>query len=193
METPKVLAKNMEKYLSFSIGNLHFKDSLQFLNSSLDKLVKNALGKEKDYSIMKNLRQYFDREWRNLDKEAFVMLTRKGLYTYSYMDSLARFEETSLPPRQSFFNDLTNKDITDEDHDFIHKLWKKFELKNLGELHNLYVETDTLLLFRRFRRLSKMFSGKLPIGSCSLLHCTRSKLDGSIKIYRGSSNNPNLS
>ena len=54
IQTPKVLAKNMEKYLSFSIGNLHFKDSLQFLNSSLDKLVQNALGKEKDYSIMNN-------------------------------------------------------------------------------------------------------------------------------------------
>ena len=98
--TPKVLAKNMEKYLSFSIGSLHFKDSLQFLNSSLDKLVQNALGKEKDYSIMRNLRQYFDRKWSNLDEEAFMRFMRKGVYPYSYMDIFARIEETSLPPKK---------------------------------------------------------------------------------------------
>ncbi len=157
IQTPQVLAKTMEKYLSFTIGSLHFNDSLQFLNSSLDKLVQNALGKEKDYSIMKNLCQYFYDKWSNLDEEAFIMLTRKGVYPYSYMDSFARFEETSLPPREAFFNDLTNQHITDEDYDFIHKLWKKFELKNLGELHNLYVETDVYLLadvFEGYRKCS---------------------------------------
>ena len=35
------IANNMEKYISFSIWQLRFIDSLQFLNASLEKLVKS--------------------------------------------------------------------------------------------------------------------------------------------------------
>ena len=37
----KCIAYNMEKYIAFSLGPLRFIDSLQFMNSSLDKLVEN--------------------------------------------------------------------------------------------------------------------------------------------------------
>ena len=37
----KCIANNMEKYISFSIGQLRFIDSAQFLLASLDKLVKS--------------------------------------------------------------------------------------------------------------------------------------------------------
>ncbi|KAK3729471.1 hypothetical protein QZH41_009380, partial [Actinostola sp. cb2023] len=49
------IPNNIEKYISFSIGNLDFIDSLQFMNASLEKLVCN-LAKEGDkkYSILKN-------------------------------------------------------------------------------------------------------------------------------------------
>ena len=62
------------------------------------------------------------------------------------MDCFEKFKETQLPPKQAFFNDLTKKHISDEDYSFLQKLWTTFQLENLGELHNLYVETDTLLL-----------------------------------------------
>ena len=54
------------------------------------------MGKEQDFSILKNLRYYFDQEWRHLVEEAFQMLTRKGVYPYSYLNSFKRFDETSL-------------------------------------------------------------------------------------------------
>ena len=142
IKTPKVIAKNMEKYITFSIGKLNFNDSLQFLNTSLDKLVKNVMGKEEDFTILKNLRYYFDREWSHFDEEAFKMLTRKGVYPYSHFTSFERFEETSLPSKEAYFNDLTNKEISEEDYKFAQDPWKAFKLKNLGEVHNRYVETD---------------------------------------------------
>ena len=46
IKEPEVVAKTLEKFVTFSIGNRKFKDSLQFLNSSLDKLVSNLAGKE---------------------------------------------------------------------------------------------------------------------------------------------------
>ena len=41
---------------------------------------------------------------------------------------------------------MTKKEISDEDFEFIGDLWEKFNLQNLGELHDLYMETDVLLL-----------------------------------------------
>ena len=35
------IPNNMEKYISFSLGNLRFIDSFQFMSSSLDGLVQN--------------------------------------------------------------------------------------------------------------------------------------------------------
>ena len=36
----------------------------------------------------------------NLDK--FVLLLRKSVYPYEYMDSLEKFDETTLPPKEAF-------------------------------------------------------------------------------------------
>ena len=51
-----------------------------------------------------------------------------------------------MPDRKDFYNDLTKQDITDDDWTFINHLWETFQLKNLRELHNLYMETDVILL-----------------------------------------------
>ena len=158
---PKVIAKSIEKFVSFNIGIMHYKDSLQFLSSSLDKLTENLAGKAVNgqtlEDVFPNLHNYFKEKWSHVPKDAFEMLTRKGVYPYSYMDSFDKFEETSLPEKSKFYNDLKKKHISDEDYAFIQKLWDTFQLRNLGELHDLYMETDVLLLtdvFEEFRNFS---------------------------------------
>jgi hypothetical protein len=161
IEEPKVVAKNIEKFVSFSIGELYFKDSMQFLSSSLDKLTENLAAKAADGQRLKdvfpNLHDYYQDKWSHLPEKAFEMLTRKGVYPYSYMNDFERFEETSLPEKSMFYNDLKKKDISDKDFAFIHELWDTFQLKTLGDLHDLYMETDVLLLtdiFEEFRNFS---------------------------------------
>ena len=46
----------------------------------------------------------------------FVMLLRKGVYPYEYMDCWERFNETSLPPKKDFYSELTLEDISDKDY-----------------------------------------------------------------------------
>ena len=72
VKEPKVVAKTMEKFVTFSLKNLKFKDSLQFLNSSLDKLVKNLAAKTNAFNYLK---EYFQEKWGHLPEEAFQMLT----------------------------------------------------------------------------------------------------------------------
>ena len=72
------------------------------------------------------------------------MLLRKGVYPYEYMNSWERFDETSLPDEEAFYSELNLEDITDKDYDHALNVWDVFEIGNLGEYHNLYVQCDTL-------------------------------------------------
>ena len=70
------------------------------------------------------------------------------------MDSWERFNETSLPPKESFYSELNLEDISGKDYLHAQKVWDVFEIRNLGEYHDLYVQTDTLLLadvYEKFR------------------------------------------
>ena len=62
------------------------------------------------------------------------------------MDSWERFNETLLPPKKAFYSELNLEDISDKDYLLAQKVWNKFGIRNLGEYHDLYVQTDTLLL-----------------------------------------------
>ena len=161
IETPSVIAKAIERFVCFRIGKLFFKDSLQFLASSLEKLSENLAAKavhgQSLENVFPNLHSYFMKRWSHLPPQAFKMLTKKGVYPYSYMNDFEKFKETCLPPREKFYNDLSKKHISDEDYTFIHELWNTYNLKNLGELHDLYMETDVLILsdiFEEFRNFS---------------------------------------
>ena len=70
------------------------------------------------------------------------------------MDSWEKFNETSLPDKKAFYSKLNLEDITDKDYAHAQKVWEVFEINKLGEYHNLYVQSDTLLLadvFEKFR------------------------------------------
>ena len=70
------------------------------------------------------------------------------------MDSWERFNKTTLPNKKAFYNKLYLEDTTDEDYIHAQKVFEEFKLKNLGEYHDLYVQSDTLLLadvFENFR------------------------------------------
>ena len=73
------------------------------------------------------------------------MLLRKGVYPYEYIDSWERFNETMLLNKKAFYRKLYLEDITDEDYTHAQKVFEEFELKNLGEYHDLYVQSDYCL------------------------------------------------
>ena len=90
------------------------------------------------------------------DLNKFILLLRKGVYPHEYMDNWERFNETSLPNKESFYSSLNMENINDIDYRHGNNVFKKFELKNLGEYHNLYVQSDTLLLAEVFENFRNM-------------------------------------
>ena len=85
----------------------------------------------------------------------FILLLRKGVYPYEYMDNWERFNETSLPNKESLYSNLNMENIDDIDYRHGNNVFKKFKLKDLGEYHDSDVQSDTLLLadvFQNFRK-----------------------------------------
>ena len=92
----KIIPISGEKYLQFQIGNLKFLDTFQFLSTSLDNLVSLLLKSGKENFI--NTTKYMGND---------DIVFAKGVYPYSYMTSSKKFEETTLPNIEQFYNKLT--------------------------------------------------------------------------------------
>ena len=72
--------------------NLVFINSMQFMNYSLDKLVKSLSDEDFKYLV------------EEFSSENLELLKQKGAYPYEYMNSFERFNEEKLPARKYFFS-----------------------------------------------------------------------------------------
>ena len=149
----EVIPKNKEDYISFSIKvpvdsyidkngeekdkliELRFIDSFKFMSSSLDSLTK---------SLVRGGKKLFGFE--DYSELQYGLRTRKGIYPYEYINSWDRFNETQLSPISAFYSNLNMSSIREEDYQHTQRVWKEFEIRNLGDYHDLYLRTDVALL-----------------------------------------------
>ena len=130
---------------------LKFIDSFSFLDTSLDNLVKN-LRNDKQFTMTNfvNLQKHF----QQLTNDQIKLLLRKGVYPYEYVDDHCKFEEICLPSQEQFHSSINQQQITPEDYQHAITVWKSFQVKNIGEYHDLYLTCDVLHLadvFENFR------------------------------------------
>ena len=93
-------------------------------------------------------------QFRNGDLNKFILLLRKRVYPYEDMYNWEKFDEITIPSKEAFYNKLNLEGISDADYAHAQKVWEVFGLTNLSEYHNLYAQSDTLLLadvFENFR------------------------------------------
>ena len=110
---------------------------MQFMNSSLDKLVKNLSDKDFKYLV------------EEFGSENLELFKQKGAYPYEYMNSFERFNEEKLPARKYFNSSTKGEKICDDskildghisvkDYLMFEKIWDKFKMKNMGDYHDHY-------------------------------------------------------
>ena len=81
-----VIPNELEKYMTFFLDkNLVFIDSVQFMNPSLDKLVKNLSDEDFKYLV------------EECGSENLGLLKQKDAYHYEYMNSFEGFNEKNCP------------------------------------------------------------------------------------------------
>ena len=136
------------------------KSCLDYMTTKDEQLIFRCLGVKRimKKNFNKDLIQRFANtyEFCNGYLNKFILLLRKGVYPYEHMDSWQRFDETSLPDKESFYSNLNMEDITDVDYRQGKTVFEYLINKNLGVYHDLYVQSDTLLLadvFENFRNM----------------------------------------
>ena len=135
------ILNGLEKYVSFSINNkLIFIDSFQSLSSPLESLVKN---------LNKGDVKYLSQEFEN---NVLDLVKQKGFYPYEYVSDFEKFKE-QLQSKEKICSLLTGKKISDEEYEYVLKVWNKFEMKTMKDYHDLYLKCDVLLLADVFEKI----------------------------------------
>ena len=83
------------------------------------------------------------------------LMSKKGVYPYDYLDSFEKFNQTKLSTKDQFFSIINDQHITEDEYNHAKKVWKTFNIKTMGEYHDLYLKSDVLLLtdiFENFRK-----------------------------------------
>ena len=124
-----------------------FIDNMRSMMTSLSLSIDKVSEMDDKISNAELIEKFFNTyQLCNKDLNKFTLLLRKGVYPYEYMDSWKIFKEESLPDKEWFYSELNNEHITDEDYAHAQKVWSTFNIKHLGEYHDLYVQSDTTLL-----------------------------------------------
>ena len=112
-----MLFQTHPKNLALSWGfNYVFKDSFQFLPSSLAALAENLRKDAGEHGF-----KFLCSEFR---PDEIPLLLRKGIYPYEYMNSFEKFEEEKLPPRDAFISALKHENISVTDYEFAKEMAK---------------------------------------------------------------------
>ena len=117
-----------------------------------DNLVKDkCLSCNKDYSNSNKFYEELKKKFKNIfkflnnDINKFILLLRKFVYPYDYMDDWEKFNETK------FYSNLSMEEITEADY----KHEKRFWNKKFGGYYDLYLSSDSLLLVNVFENFRK--------------------------------------
>ena len=85
--------------------------------------------------------QFFNTyKFSNNDNKKFILLLRKCVHPYEYIDDREKLKETLLPEKWDFYSHFNKEDITDAD--YVHekkRVYKDFELKHLREYLDLVI------------------------------------------------------
>jgi hypothetical protein len=132
-----IIGKSSEKLSAFQFGPFIFRDSYLHLGCSLKVAVNNLIKSNYHFPISEKF---------GLPK----ILREKGVYPYSWIDSIKKFEQNCLPPIEAFYDDLKNRECSKEDYEHAQKVWRELSCKNFGEYHHYYLMADVVLLAEVF-------------------------------------------
>ena len=162
----RFMATSLSKLVDNLTNNIHndkfikCKSNLCFVRAMNEKLIFKCIDCEKEHEkeFNKDLGlQRFANTYKFCDNDInkFIMLLQKGVYRYEYIDEWDKFNEKIIPSKESFYSNLTLENISETDYACANNVFKKFNINNLDEYHDLFVRSDALLLadiFENFRQ-----------------------------------------
>jgi hypothetical protein len=97
--------------------------------------------------------------------EMMKLMTQKGVYPYSFVDSEDKYDCAELPSIEDFYDDLNKVECSAKDYEHALKVWKVFGCETFKDYHDLYLRSDVNLLadvFEGFRTMGMNYYGLDP-------------------------------
>ena len=113
-------------------------------------------------------------------------LSRKGVYSYDYVDCMKQFDERSLNPKEALDSKLTGEGLTDENYQHAQTVWKVFNVESMKDYQNLYNLSDVLLLADFFENFSNLCMNHHGLNSSWYFSASGLIWDATSKIKKGS-------
>ena len=175
----QILPKNScSKFHRVKIGPLRFIDSMAFMPGSLASLGKQFLEGG-------NIPKYTSSMLSNVPPNALdLLLTGKQVFPYDYFDSMDKIHERELPPRESFFNTLTQSHISEEDYKKACDVYRLAGCNSLKDYILLYVKVDTGLLCDVFLQLRQILKDQYGLDCVNYVSLPGFAWDSALKISR---------
>ena len=124
-----------------------FKSELDYMLVEDNQLFFQCVECKKSYNIVIKIVRFANTYgFCNRDINKFILLLRTGVYLFEYVDSWKRLNETSLPNKKAFYSEIYLEGITDKDYTDAQKVFEELGLKSKGDYHDLFVQSDALLL-----------------------------------------------
>ncbi|CAB3982135.1 Gastrula zinc finger [Paramuricea clavata] len=92
------------------------------------------------------------KRWKGED---FNLVTQKGVFPYEFLDDISKLSTKGLPSKDKFYSSLYESEVKYKDYQRAQRVWKHFGMKTMRDYHDLYLDTDVILLadvFENFRR-----------------------------------------
>ena len=133
--------------MTSSIGDIIFIDSMNFMNTSLEQLVKTLYDKDDKYKNFNFMKQEFPKKYE--------LLCQKGHYPYEWFDNIEKINYKGLPAKPYFYSTLSQKELTHEEYNHALKVYSELKCKSFKDYHMAYIKSDVILLadiFENFRK-----------------------------------------
>ena len=86
--------------------------------------------------------------------KAYECEQTKGFFPYEWIDSLAKLEETSLPPHEAFYSSLKNQNITNEEYQYCQRVWEGKEMSTFKDFLVWYNNLDVVPFLEAVEKMS---------------------------------------
>ena len=93
--------------------------------------------------------------------------------------------ETLLPEKEAFYSNLNMEDVTNVDYRHTKRVFKNLSNKNLDDDHDLYVQSDTILLADVFENFRNMCIKVYELDPAHFLSVPGFAWHACLKRYRG--------
>ena len=147
-----VIGKSGEQIMSMCMfkNKILIIDSLNHLSSSLANLVEILRTSNKSFT---NTVKYVGKD----DDIGLGLLTRKGVFPYSYITNIEKLNIRNLPEASFFYDELKDEPVKETEYQHAKNVWEHFQCKNLKEYMEIYLSIDITLLADVFENYRAFF------------------------------------